>query len=432
MPTKKYSISQIIQNLLQVMEGNEKSALFHSGCFTGPLPSRFELLSGWGAVDELVIESFEDFLKLDNFIQQHQGKWIFSHVSYEAKDLIEKKLKSSHIDEIGFPLIRFFVPEFVLSISNDQHIQYFVQHKETGPSLVHAVPEYLLAESKLSPSHSSNISFSADDQYREKYLSALKKIKEHLKQGNIYEMNYCLPFKANGKLESPAALWWAMQNENQAPFAALYRNNNSWLLCCSPERFIHKEKGKIVSQPIKGTIKRSTSEENDRLLKEQLRSNEKEQAENVMIVDLVRNDLGKVAKAGSVIVDELFGIYSFKSVHQMISTIRAELKTNSTFSEILKATFPMGSMTGAPKVRAMEIIEELELFRRGLYSGSVGYIAPDGNFDFNVIIRSILYNSETQQIVFPAGGAITAGSDPEKEYEECLLKMQSMKHALSK
>jgi len=203
-------------------------------------------------------------------------------------------------------------------------------------------------------------------------------------------------------------------------------------MCCSPERFIHKQNHEIISQPIKGTSKRGADPTQDELLKVALKNNQKEQAENVMIVDLVRNDLGKVAIPGTVNVDELCGIYTLKTVHQMISTISATLKENLLFSEIIKASFPMGSMTGAPKIRAMEIIEELEFFSRGLYSGSVGYISPDGNFDFNVVIRSILYNSTTKALLYPAGGAITANSDIAKEFEECLLKAKTMKDALLK
>jgi len=223
-----------------------------------------------------------------------------------------------------------------------------------------------------------------------------------------------------------------MQEENQAPFSALYRHKDKWLMCCSPERFIHKQNHEIISQPIKGTSKRGADPTQDELLKVALKNNQKEQAENVMIVDLVRNDLGKVAIPGTVNVDELCGIYTLKTVHQMISTISATLKENLLFSEIIKASFPMGSMTGAPKIRAMEIIEELEFFSRGLYSGSVGYISPDGNFDFNVVIRSILYNSTTKALLYPAGGAITANSDIAKEFEECLLKAKTMKDALLK
>jgi para-aminobenzoate synthetase component 1 len=196
------------------------------------------------------------------------------------------------------------------------------------------------------------------------------------------------------------------------------------LLCASPERFIHRSGSKLISQPIKGTAKRGSTEQSDELSKNHLATSEKEKAENVMIVDLVRNDLSKFAVKGTVLVDELFGVYTFPRVHQMISTVSCEIKKAVTFTQILRSAFPMGSMTGAPKVSAMNIIEEFENFKRGLFSGTVGYIQPDGDFDFNVVIRSILYDSESRTIAIPAGGAITNKSIPEEEFDEMVLKLR--------
>jgi para-aminobenzoate synthetase component 1 len=173
-----------------------------------------------------------------------------------------------------------------------------------------------------------------------------------------------------------------------------------------------------------------TEKKQDNLLKQQLFFDEKERSENVMIVDLVRNDFSKIAIKNSVDVEELFGIYTFEQVHQMISTITCNIEQNLSFSEIIKAVFPMGSMTGAPKIAAMELIEQYEPTKRGLFSGAVGYITPKGNFDFNVVIRSILYNSTNKYISIQAGSAITIDCDAEKEYEECLLKAKAMLEAL--
>jgi para-aminobenzoate synthetase component I len=260
---------------------------------------------------------------------------------------------------------------------------------------------------------------------RDEYIEKLEVVLKHIQRGDIYEMNFCFPFTGNGSID-PVSAYKQLCRNSPAPFSCFYRMKHNYLICSSPERFISKTGSTIISQPIKGTIKRGSNEEEDEILKNSLRNSEKEQSENVMIVDLVRNDLSRIAKRGSVNVDELFGIYSFPAVHQMISTVSAEVRMDVTFSDILKALFPMGSMTGAPKIRAMQIINEQEEFNRGLYSGSVGYITPDGNFDLNVVIRSIIYNDELKKISIPVGSAITAVSDAGKEYEECLLKAKAL------
>jgi para-aminobenzoate synthetase component 1 len=217
------------------------------------------------------------------------------------------------------------------------------------------------------------------------------------------------------------------------PFAAFYRLQDKYLLCASPERFLMKTGNQISSQPIKGTNKRDLLNSlHDDELKKELAESRKDQSENVMIVDLVRNDLTKICKEASVKVDELFGIYSFPQVHQMISTIRGELKEATPFSQIISATFPMGSMTGAPKHRVMQLIDEYEPSSRGIFSGSVGYINPDGDFDFNVVIRSIMYNATNRCLSYQVGSGITFYSDPEKEWVECMLKAEAIKKVLTK
>jgi para-aminobenzoate synthetase component 1 len=216
------------------------------------------------------------------------------------------------------------------------------------------------------------------------------------------------------------------------PFAALYRLHDRYLLCASPERFICKKGLRISSQPMKGTIKRDLSNKSeDEKLKEELKASAKDQSENVMVVDLVRNDLSRICNDGSVKVDELFGIYSYPQVHQMISTINGELKEDILFSEIIEATFPMGSMTGAPKYRVMQLIDEYEEGARGIFSGSVGYVDENGDFDFNVVIRSMMYNASSKYLSYQVGSGITFYSDPEMEWEECLLKGQAIKKVLT-
>jgi len=261
---------------------------------------------------------------------------------------------------------------------------------------------------------------------KEAYINNIKTIKEHIQQGDIYEVNYCQEFFAKQVKIKPIQLYFKLNDKSPTPFSCFVKHNDKYLLSASPERFIKKQGNKITSQPIKGTIKRGGDKVEDERLKELLYNDNKERSENIMIVDLVRNDLSKISKKNSVKVDELCGIYTFPQVHQMISTVSADLNENITFNDIIKATFPMGSMTGAPKIRAMELIEKYEVSKRGLYSGTVGYIDSFGNFDFNVVIRSILYNMDTQYLSFFVGGAITHLSDPEKEYEECLLKAKAM------
>lgn len=248
--------------------------------------------------------------------------------------------------------------------------------------------------------------------------------------GDIYEMNFCQEFYDENANIDPWETYKRLNAFSPAPFSCFLKMEDHFLISSSPERFIRKERKMIYSQPIKGTAKRGKTADADKSIKNELVQNKKEIAENIMIVDLVRNDLSKVAKKGSVKVEELCEPYSFPQVHQLISTIAAEAKENINPTDILKACFPMGSMTGAPKIRAMKLIEKYEITKRGLFSGSVGYIDPDGNFDFNVVIRSILYNQKNQYLSFITGGAITALSEANSEYDECLLKANAMKKVL--
>jgi para-aminobenzoate synthetase component 1 len=217
---------------------------------------------------------------------------------------------------------------------------------------------------------------------------------------------------------------------SKSPLAVFLKNDSQYLFSASPERYLKKVADKIISQPIKGTAKRFLDPIEDERAKNQLALDPKERAENIMITDLVRNDLSRTAQKGSVKVEELCAVYSFEQVHQMITTITSNLDIQYSVNEVIKSTFPMGSMTGTPKISAMKIIEELEETKRGLYSGAVGYFTPSGDFDFNVVIRSILYNQENKYVSFSVGSAITSQSVPENEYEECLLKAKAMHEVL--
>jgi len=245
-------------------------------------------------------------------------------------------------------------------------------------------------------------------------------------------MNYCVEFFSGNASIHPATLFQRLCEISPMPFSCYYKNDDQHLMCASPERFLARRGGKIISQPIKGTAKRGRTREEDEQMKIRLRHDAKEQSENVMIVDLVRNDLSRTAARKSVQVEELFGIYTFRQLHHMISTVISEMREGVHWTEIIRHAFPMGSMTGAPKIRAMQLIDAFESTMRGLYSGAVGYVTPDGDFDFNVVIRSILYNSDLDYLSFMVGSAITINSDAAKEYEECLLKAKAMMEVLTR
>ncbi|MEO6219743.1 MAG: anthranilate synthase component I family protein [Ginsengibacter sp.] len=266
---------------------------------------------------------------------------------------------------------------------------------------------------------------------RKKYLATVKQLQNHILKGDCYEINFCQEFFALDTMIEPVEIHKKLNLYSPNPFSAFYKYDDKYLMCASPERFLKKTGNLLISQPIKGTAKRFTDDPKaDNNEREKLVQNEKERSENIMIVDLVRNDLAKVCAEGTVHVEDFLGIYTFPQVHQMISTVRGILKENITLSEIFHATFPMGSMTGAPKKRVMELIEKYEKTKRGLFSGTVGYINPEGNFDFNVVIRSVQYNTSDQYLSIMAGSAITNSSNPENEYDECLLKITAMRKAL--
>ncbi len=350
------------------------------------------------------------------------GDWLFGHFSYDLNNHVEN-LQSSNKDGIGFPDLFFYVPE-VLIFLNEGMLQigiYGNNHEEIFNEIAHTVVA-------KSTKHKLSIqqSFSKKD-----YVETVKKLKDHILRGDCYEINLCQEFFAENVEINPLHLHEQLSLASPNPFAAYYRIGDKHISCMSPERYLKKQGNTIMSQPIKGTAARNADEKKDALVIDDLKTNEKERAENIMIVDLVRNDLSKIAKEGSVKVEELCEIYTFPQVHQMISTISGQLKNDISFEEIIHATFPMGSMTGAPKRRVMQLIEQYERSKRGLFSGSIGYVNPDNDFDFNVVIRSVLYNSTNRYLSFHTGSAITFNSDPDYEYEECMLKASAIKKVLA-
>lgn len=346
------------------------------------------------------------------------GRWYFGHLCYELRDKTVPGSVSSHPSLTDFSEEKFWAADLVFILRGRKlEVQAF-----NGSDPAKVLEEVLnLQRPEIPLVEGSVTAISKTD-----YLANCAQIYKHLMRGDIYELNFCIPFKLDCYEPDIAGLWRILNETSPAPFSALYRENNSWLLCASPERFLKRTGNKLFSQPIKGTIRRSDHDEADEKNKLQLLQSEKERAENIMITDLVRNDFSKIAKRGTVKVEELCGLYSFRHVHQLITTVSAVQDDDVSIKDILTALFPMGSMTGAPKYRAMELIEELESFRREIFSGSVGYISPEGDFDFNVVIRSIIFNASKNLIIIPAGSAITAVSDHEKEYEECLLKAEAL------
>lgn len=362
----------------------------------------------------------------EDFIQKNRGKYSFGYLGYDLKNEMED-LTSENPDNLGFPDLFFCCPKFVVEMKNENF--NFLQGKPDSEAL-DFVSEFLEAEI-MGHYPIQDVEFKSRIS-KEQYLEKIEVLKEHLQQGDIYEINFCQEFYAeNAELKDPLGEYFKLNKVTRAPFSSYIHFDDKYILCGSPERFLKRNGTKLTSQPIKGTAKRGATEEEDRILRKQLLEDPKEKAENVMIVDLVRNDLSRVAEKGSVQVEELFGIYSFETVHQMISTVTAEQKKGVKPSDLLKALFPMGSMTGAPKVKAMQLIEEHECFKRGVYSGAIGYVKPNGDFDFNVVIRSLLYNATKKYLSCSVGGAITIKSDPKSEYEECLIKVQSIMNSLN-
>jgi para-aminobenzoate synthetase component 1 len=381
-------------------------------------PHQYECLLAAGITDSIIST---DITNVDNFLARHKS-WVFGHLAYDLKNSIYH-FHSSKDNKIGFPYYHFFVPEYLLFIKNDQ-VEIFAGDP-------HKIYKEII-ETVIEEHHSSSHLAIQQKLTKEEYLKKIRGLQDHILRGDCYEINFCQEFFAEEVDIKPLEIFQHLIELSPNPFAAFYKLDDKYLICASPERFLAKKGSRLISQPMKGTIKRDISNRvEDEKLKQVLMESAKDQSENVMVVDMVRNDLSRVCIDGSVKVDELFGVYTYPQVHQMISTISGELKPETTFSDIMAAMFPMGSMTGAPKYRVMELIEEYEVSDRGIFSGSIGYIDPEDNFDFNVVIRSIMYNSANKYLSYQVGSGITFYSDPEKEWEECLLKGEAIKKVLT-
>ena len=383
----------------------------------------FECLLAAGIKHNINMQAGNAFERLQEFYSVYKDEWLFGHFGYDLKNETEK-LQSNHADGIGFSDMHFFVPQIVIELDEKEVKIYCDDDADV-------IYRQIISESTEIKEQVKTAAVVKNKINREDYLKIIENLKQHILRGDCYEINFCQEFFATNANIDPLYIYSRLSDISPNPFSVFYKFNSCYCLCASPERYLKKEGTKIFSQPIKGTAKRNLeSVEADEVSKNYLLQSPKERSENVMVVDLVRNDLSRICKPGSVKVDELFGIYSFPQVHQMISTVSGELQDGLNWIDCVKATFPMGSMTGAPKKRVMELIEQYEQTKRGLFSGAIGYVKPGGDFDFNVVIRSILYNAAGKYLSFQSGGGITYNSDADLEYEESLLKAAAMMKVL--
>tara|TARA_R110002049_G_scaffold47596_2_gene137147 strand:+ start:307595 stop:308833 length:1239 start_codon:yes stop_codon:yes gene_type:complete len=386
----------------------------------------FDAVLAVDALTSLTTDAKHGFDNLKEY-QERANDWLFGYLSYDLKNDVEQ-LGSANFDGLHFPELHFFQPKKIIRITANK--ADFIYLNMVGDEIEEDFKEIsktIIPEKEPTVTEDIHIRLRT---FKDEYFRRIDSLLAHIHRGDIYEANFCQEFYAENTVIDAFRTYLKLNAISKPPFAVFLKLEDKYLLSASPERYLKKVGSKIISQPIKGTARRSSDAEMDTLLKHNLALDEKERAENIMIVDLVRNDLSKSAEKGTVVVDELCKVYTFSQVHQMISTISASVHPDKNPVDVIRETFPMGSMTGAPKISAMKIIEAQEAFKRGLYSGAVGYFTPDGDFDFNVVIRSILYNATQKYVSYSVGGAITAQAVPEKEYEECLLKAKAMREVL--
>ncbi len=390
--------------------------------------SNYDAVLAVDALTYIQTDYHQGFEKLKEY-QTHVNDWIFGYLTYDLKNDIEH-LKSQNFDGLEFPDLYFFQPKKLFFIKGKTlDIKYLNDVDGEIEDDLKAIRTCENEAFENLPSKDNDIKIKLRI-HKDEYFEKINAMLTHIHRGDIYEANFCQEFYAEHTEIDPLETYNKLNRISKPPFATFLKCSDKYLLSASPERYLKKDGQRVISQPIKGTAKRSNNLLEDALLTANLLQDEKERSENIMIVDLVRNDLSKTALRGSVNVEELCKIYTFDQVHHMISTVTSKVEETTHPVDIIKSTFPMGSMTGAPKISAMRIIEDLEETKRGLYSGTVGYFSPENNFDFNVVIRSILYNETKKYISYSVGGAITSKSHPLKEYEECLVKAKAMRTVL--
>jgi para-aminobenzoate synthetase component 1 len=400
-------IKQVIDLHLFKQKALQWAATFDSACyldsnnFNDPY-SKFDTLIAAGVKRSVTANTGSAFDELAKFRKDNPG-WLTGFLSYDLKNEIER-LSSANPDHLNFPDLYFFAPQHLILINGNK-----VEVISDDANGIFDAIEQLSISSYQNNNINLQSRFSKED-----YTTTVNQIKDHITRGDIYVTNFCQEFFADNAQIDPVATFLQLNRVSPTPFGTFYKWKDNYILCASPERFLAKRDNKLISQPIKGTAKRGNTEQEDEAIKQQLRNHTKEHS----------------AKQGTVKTEELFGIYTFNQVHQMISTVVCELQAGISPVEAIRNTFPMGSMTGAPKISAMRLMEQYERSKRGIYSGAIGYFSPDNDFDFNVVIRTLLYNSADKYLSFHVGSAITYHADAEKEYEECLLKAKAILEVL--
>ncbi len=412
-----YNINILLSGLLNISKQEEYiSILLSNTNHKEKIPKdyiQYDLIAGVGQLSFLVSnnDSFDNLYKFSN----NKKDWLFGYISYDIKNEIEN-LSSKNVDGFNTNNLFFFVPKYVIIFKNNELKVLTYNNREKTNQFVESL------NIPCTINKTKNVKLRARED-KISYLKKINKIKEHIKKGDIYEMNYCQEFYSESANFSPQSMFLEINKSMQTPFTCFLRVQSKHVLSFSPERYLRKKGNHILSQPIKGTISRGNSYKKDLSNIKFLKKNQKDISENIMITDLVRNDLSITSLKGAVQVEELCEVYTFEKVHQMITTISSKISSNEKFTDVLKSTFPMGSMTGAPKLKSMELIDLYEEFRRGIFSGSIGYVSPNCDFDFSVVIRTILYNLNTRYLSIGVGGAITMKSDPCDEYNECMTKV---------
>lgn len=424
---KEYQIDDVVlfqKKALFFVQAFREVVFLNSNEHTGHYCD-YESLLAFDALTSIQTDHYNAFEKLKEY-RNFTKDWIFGYLSYDLKNDVFST-RSNNQDELHFPELFFFQPKKMIYFKGSQLVfDYLAFCQGDMEADFHTILKAPVSEGGGSPNIKMQQRIS-----QQEYIEKVQEMQDHIRLGNIYEANFCMEFFAENVKIDPEKMYWRLNEISTPPFSAFLKRAEDFAICSSPERYLKKTGNKIISQPIKGTAKRSADAEEDATIKGVLENSTKERAENIMIVDLVRNDLSMTAEKNSVVVEECCKVYSFRQVHQMISTVVSVVSEDTDAVDVIRTTFPMGSMTGAPKLSAMNIIESLEESKRGLYSGAIGYFDPKGSFDFNVVIRSILYNQKAKYVSYSVGSAITVMANPTEEYEECLLKARAMQMVLS-
>lgn len=414
---------QFKKQALQWAQQFDEVCFFQSNAYQDDY-TQIDSLLAVDAVDSIVSEGENTFHRLEKFRAKYPNQWMPGFFSYDLKNEIED-LTTSFPNRLGFPEAYFFIPAAVLSFQ-DGKVKIEASHPENIFRNILAVRDIVADDI----GRTTTISFQKR-MSKTAYIDAFQHLLAHIRHGDIYEVNLCQEFYAHDVVLSPLMAYQKLNEVSPTPFSCFFKVKDNYILSASPERFLAKRKNTLISQPIKGTAPRGMTPNEDNTIITTLKNSPKEIAENVMIVDLVRNDLTRSAKEGTVKANRQLEVHTFKQVHQLVSTITCQKKTEISDIETIRNTFPAGSMTGAPKINAMKLCDRYENSKRGIYSGAVGYFDPSGNFDFNVVIRSLLYNKKNHYLSFHTGGAITIDADAEKEYAECLLKASAILETLN-